>query len=85
MLTRGMRRNKLLSMLKERIADGTDKPCITGNVLKDPEAKLNDGMLLQEKFHDNHSVKTNINVLQLKSCPSALVWSLLDLTPCRAI
>lgn len=30
-------------MLKERINNGTDKPCITGNVLKDPEAKLNDG------------------------------------------
>ncbi|KAI5817899.1 phenylacetate 2-hydroxylase [Pyronema omphalodes] len=31
----------LLSELKERIAKGTDKPCITGNVLKDPETKLN--------------------------------------------
>lgn len=35
---------KLLSILKEKIAEGTDKPCITGNILKDPEAKLNDGM-----------------------------------------
>jgi phenylacetate 2-hydroxylase len=26
--------------LKERIAAGTDNPCIAGNVLKDPEAKL---------------------------------------------
>ena len=34
---------KLLGMLKERIAAGTDKPCITGNILKDPDAKLNDG------------------------------------------
>lgn len=34
---------KLLNMLKEQIAKGTDKPCITGNVLKDPEAKLNEG------------------------------------------
>ncbi|KAG0155528.1 hypothetical protein PDIDSM_2699 [Penicillium digitatum] len=33
----------LLDMLKDRIAKGTDKPCITGNILKDPEAKLNDG------------------------------------------
>ena len=33
-------RNQLLNMLKERIDNGTDKPCITGNVLKDPEAKL---------------------------------------------
>ncbi|OCK82643.1 cytochrome P450 [Lepidopterella palustris CBS 459.81] len=33
---------KLLGMLKEQIANGTDKPCITGNVLKDPEAKLSE-------------------------------------------
>jgi phenylacetate 2-hydroxylase len=31
-----------LGMLKERIAAGTDNPCIAGNVLKDPEAKLSD-------------------------------------------
>lgn len=36
----------LLDMLKEKIAQGTDKPCITGNILKDPEAKLNDGKLI---------------------------------------
>lgn len=40
---RGAYMNKLLNMLKERIANGTDKPCITGNILKDPEAKLSDG------------------------------------------
>ncbi len=34
----------LLDVLKDRIAKGTDKPCITGNILKDPEAKLNEGM-----------------------------------------
>ena len=34
-----------LDMLKERIANGTDKPCITGNIIKDPEAKLNDAEL----------------------------------------
>lgn len=33
----------LLDILKDRMAKGTDKPCITGNVLKDPEAKLNKG------------------------------------------
>ena len=33
----------LLGMLKEKMAKGEDKPCITGNVLKDPEAKLNEG------------------------------------------
>ncbi|KAI5288364.1 hypothetical protein KEM54_005265 [Ascosphaera aggregata] len=32
----------MLNMLRERIAAGTDKPCITGNILKDPEAKLNE-------------------------------------------
>jgi phenylacetate 2-hydroxylase len=35
--------NLLLDRLKEQIANGTDKPCITGNILKDPEAKLNEG------------------------------------------
>lgn len=34
---------RLIDMLKKRIAEGTDVPCITGNVLKDPEAKLNAG------------------------------------------
>ncbi|KAF2691001.1 cytochrome P450 phenylacetate hydroxylase-like protein [Lentithecium fluviatile CBS 122367] len=34
--------DKLLRILKEKIAKGTDKPCITGNILKDPEAKLNE-------------------------------------------
>lgn len=33
----------LLKDLQQRIADGTDKPCITGNILKDPDAKLNEG------------------------------------------
>ncbi|KAG6038319.1 hypothetical protein E4U41_004341 [Claviceps citrina] len=31
----------MLDRLKAEIAKGTDKPCITGNILKDPEAKLN--------------------------------------------
>ena len=33
----------LLNMLRDKIAKGTDKPCITGNILKDPEAKLSEG------------------------------------------
>lgn len=33
----------LLDQLRKRIAEGTDKPCITGNILKDPEAKLTEG------------------------------------------
>ncbi|CAG8981838.1 hypothetical protein HYALB_00013950 [Hymenoscyphus albidus] len=32
----------LLNKLKKQIKEGTDKPCITGNILKDPEAKLNE-------------------------------------------
>jgi phenylacetate 2-hydroxylase len=42
---RGKYMKLLLDMLKERIDKGTDKPCITGNILKDPEAKLNAGKL----------------------------------------
>lgn len=40
----------LLEMLKDRIAKGTDKPCITGNILKDPEAKLNEGKNMRFSF-----------------------------------
>jgi phenylacetate 2-hydroxylase len=35
--------NRLLDTLQEKIEKGTDKPCITGNIIKDPEAKLNKG------------------------------------------
>lgn len=42
-LRRDVYMNRLLGILKEKIANGTDKPCITGNILKDPEAKLNEG------------------------------------------
>ncbi|KAJ1033125.1 hypothetical protein NDA13_001123 [Ustilago tritici] len=34
--------NRLLNDLKDRVKAGTDIPCITGNILKDPEAKLTD-------------------------------------------
>ena len=40
----------LLDMLKDKISKGEDKPCITGNVLKDPEAKLNEGESLSSLF-----------------------------------
>jgi phenylacetate 2-hydroxylase len=32
-------------MLKDRIAKGTDNPCISGNIIKDPDEKLNDAEL----------------------------------------
>lgn len=35
--------NGLRAELEERIARGTDVPCIIGNIVKDPEAKLNEG------------------------------------------
>ncbi|ODV91549.1 hypothetical protein CANCADRAFT_72821 [Tortispora caseinolytica NRRL Y-17796] len=35
----------LLDKLKAEIKAGTDKPCITGNVIKDPDAKLNEAEL----------------------------------------
>lgn len=34
----------LLNQLKAEIKDGKDISCITGNILKDPEAKLNEGL-----------------------------------------
>lgn len=34
-----------LDMLKKRIAEGTDNPCISGNIIKDPDEKLNDAEL----------------------------------------
>jgi phenylacetate 2-hydroxylase len=32
----------LLNKLNKQIEEGTDRPCITGNIIKDPEAKLNE-------------------------------------------
>lgn len=53
-----MRRDKylthLLNLLKEGIANGTDKPCITGNILKDPEAQLNEGMVFLFQSTSKH-------------------------------
>jgi len=40
---RGAYIKHLLNMTKQNIANGTDKPCIIGNILKDPEAKLSEG------------------------------------------
>lgn len=45
-----MRRGKyihaMLEVLKKRIAEGTDKPCITGTILKDHQASLNDAEIM---------------------------------------
>ena len=49
------RRDKYMGMLLEtlraKIKAGTDKPCITGNILKDPEAKLNEGRSRLDRTH----------------------------------
>lgn len=41
----------MLADLKDRIAKGTDKPCITGNILKDPNAKLNEGKVFHISWY----------------------------------
>lgn len=45
---------ELLNMLKAKIEKGEDKPCITGNILKDPEAKLNDRKSQHETNTTSH-------------------------------
>lgn len=35
--------DRLLNTLKDEIKEGKDISCITGNILKDPEARLNEG------------------------------------------
>lgn len=52
----------LLGKLQRQIAEGSDKPCITGNVLKDPEAKLNSSKHPSNLPHTafaNPELKTN--------------------------
>jgi len=49
----------LLDMLKDNIAKRRDKPCITGNILKDPEAKLNEGKYLPDHKNMGRRVRAN--------------------------
>lgn len=42
--------DRLLGQLKKEIREGTDISCITGNILKDPEAKLNEGARFFKMF-----------------------------------
>ncbi|KAK7511515.1 cytochrome P450 [Phyllosticta citriasiana] len=64
--------DKLQHMLQERIAEGTDKPCITGNVLKDPEAKLNHAEVL--------SIGLSMVSAGLDTVPSNLIMGLAALS-----
>lgn len=60
-----LRRDKylsdLLENLKQEIANGTDKPCITGNILKDPEAILNESMV-----RSSPESKVSLTIIQSK-------------------
>jgi phenylacetate 2-hydroxylase len=68
----------LLDMLKERIANGTDKPCITGNILKDPEAKLNEGKLI---IMPGLTDVADLTLAEVKSICLTMVSAGLDTVP----
>lgn len=51
----------LLNRLKDNIAKGTDIPCITGNVLKDPEAILDES---KHKFF--HPIGQELTKLEIR-------------------
>lgn len=67
----------LLDMLRERIKKGTDKPCITGNILKDPDAKLNEGELGTD-WNRGGLLKTYPNIYTYLTCthPAAEIKSI---------
>lgn len=50
--------DKLLGQLKNEIKHGSDISCITGNILKDPEAKLNEGEPLLSKSDSSAEIKS---------------------------
>jgi phenylacetate 2-hydroxylase len=67
----------LLTKLKKQIEEGTDKPCITGNILKDPEAKLN-----ESKFpRILERVKLTTLLDEIKSICLTMVSAGLDTVP----
>lgn len=78
----------LLDQLKDRIARGEDRPCITGNVLKDPEAKLSEGVFfyihLRWKFQKVPLRLWLTQFPQPRSNPSVSPWSPEVSTPYRA-
>lgn len=71
----------LLDMLKERIAKGTDKPCITGNILKDPEAKLNEGENAKVVWFSRSTEKLTYTPAEIKSICLTMVSAGLDTVP----
>jgi phenylacetate 2-hydroxylase len=69
----------LLSKLKENIANGTDKPCITGNILKDPETKLNECKTMRRGF--GQCFFSDSFVAEIKSICLTMVSAGLDTVP----
>lgn len=70
--------DRLLKGLKERIDLGTDKPCITGNILKDPEAKLNEGISVPLPLPRSDA---NLPLAEIKSICLTMVSAGLDTVP----
>lgn len=70
----------LLNVLLEKIEKGTDKPCITGNILKDPEAKLSRGIYLP-LLKQKNPPPTNFFLEEVKSICLTMVSAGLDTIP----
>ena len=67
--------------LQQRIAAGIDNPCIAGNVIKDPDAKLTESEFLVL----GTTIRTGLlTEQQMSSRRCLLQWSQLDLTRCLA-
>lgn len=73
--------SQLLSTLKKNIADGTDKACITGNILKDPEAKLNEGVLGQPRNTTTEKSADISQPAEIKSICLTMVAAGIDTVP----
>lgn len=72
----------LLNRLNENIAMGTDRPCITGNVLKDPEAILNEGKSWNKQDGlINKLTMYEISIDEVKSICLSMVSAGLDTVP----
>ncbi|KAK4940469.1 hypothetical protein LTR10_019453 [Elasticomyces elasticus] len=67
----------LMDKLRAKISMGTDKPSIVGNLLNDPEYKLNDG----EESVCRDMKQTNIISAEVKSICVSMVAGGLDTTP----
>jgi len=69
--------DRLLGQLKAEIKDGSDISCITGNILKDPDAKLNEG--------EGPLAKALIRAAEIKSICLTMVSAGLDTVPANLI